>query len=87
MRTSLNETHAIEQYVIHELNAEEKRVFEKKLHQNETLRLNLFLQRKIYRILPFYRRRRMKEHAERIHHQLFLDPQHVAFRNSILQLF
>lgn len=87
MRTSLNEIKIIEQYITHGFNSIEKRAFEKQMHQNEALRLNIFLQQKIYRILPFYRRRRVKERAEQIHQQLFHDPEHIKFRNSILQLF
>ncbi|MEO7992584.1 MAG: hypothetical protein ABI663_23735 [Chryseolinea sp.] len=87
MRTSLNEINAIEQYLNDEFNATEKRVFEERMHHHEALRLNLFLQRKIYRILPFYRRRRIKERAEQIHDQLFHHTENTTFRNSILQLF
>ncbi len=87
MRTSLNEIHAIEQYLNDEFNATEKHAFEERIQNHEALRLNLFLQRKIYRILPFYRRRRIKERAEQIHDQLFLHAEDKTFRNSILQLF
>ncbi len=87
MRTSLNEISAIEHYLNDEFNATEKRAFEERMQNHEALRLNTFLQRKIYVILPFYRRRRIKERAEQIHDHLFHHPEHTTFRNSILQLF
>ncbi len=87
MRTSLNEINAIEQYLNNEFNSTEKCVFEERIRNHEALQLNLFLQRKIYRILPFYSRRRIKERAERLHDQWFHHAEDTTFRNSILQLF
>lgn len=87
MRTSLNEIKSIERYLQGNLDVAGKRAFEDRIDRDQSLRMHVFLQQKIYRLLPFYRRRRIKERAERIHHRLFNDPVHEAFRKTIFQYF
>jgi len=87
MRTSLNEIKNIEQYLQGNLAAAEKRAFEDRMDKDYPLSIHIFLQQKVYRLLPFYRRRRIKEHAEQLHHCLFHHPEHAAFRESIFRHF
>jgi hypothetical protein len=87
MRTSLNEIRNIEQYSKGNLSPDNKTALKKRLRCDEAFRLQVFLQQKIYRLLPFYKRRRIKEQAEQLHHRLFHTAEHAAFRESIFQLF
>jgi hypothetical protein len=87
MRTSLNEIKNIELYLHGNISVDDKRAFEARMQHNQPFSINVFLQRKLYRLLPFYKRRRIKEQAEQLHHRLFHHPEHSAFRESIFQLF
>jgi hypothetical protein len=87
MRTSLNEIRNIEKYIQCSLSVDDKRALEQRLHCDEAFRIYVFLQRKIHRLLPFYKRRRIKEQAEKVHQRLFQNAEHTAFRESIFQLF
>lgn len=87
MRTSLNEIKSIEQFLHGKLDVAAKRAFEDRISMDRSLHIHVFLQQKIYRLLPFYRRRSVKDQAEQIHHRLFNDPVHDAFRKTILQYF
>lgn len=87
MRTSLNEIKNIERYLQDHLSFHDKRAIEECIQRDQSFRINVFLQRKLYRLLPFYKRRRIKEQAEELHHRLFHQSEHAAFRESIFQLF
>jgi anti-sigma-K factor RskA len=87
MRTSLNEIKDIEQYTQGNLSVDDKRAFEERIQHDSSFSINVFLQQKLYRLLPFYKRRRIKEQAEQLHHRLFHHPEHSAFRESIFRLF
>ena len=87
MRTSLNEIKNIEFYLQGNLSVDERRAFEERIQHDQSFSINVFLQQKLYRLLPFYKRRRIKEQAEQLHHRLFHHPEHAAFRESIFQLF
>lgn len=87
MRTSLNEIRSIERYLQGSLSVDEKKALEQRLHHDETFRMHVFLQQKIYRLLSFYKRRQIKEQAEKVHMRLFQSAEHTAFRESIIQLF
>ena len=87
MRTSLNEIKNIELYLQGNLSVDDKRAFEEHMQHDQSFSINVFLQQKLYRLLPFYKRRRIKEQAEQLHHRLFHHPEHAAFRESIFQLF
>jgi hypothetical protein len=87
MKTSLNEIKYIESYLNSSLNEAERSAFEAQLVIDYHLRMNVFLQQKIYKLVRFYKRRSLKQQAERVHHRLFNDPNKATFTESIHQLF
>lgn len=87
MRTSLNEIRQIEKALQSELTPEDALVFEAKSLINPSLRLNIFWQKRIYELLRYYHRKKLKERAEQIHQKVFSDPSKSSFRKNILQLF
>jgi hypothetical protein len=87
MRTSLNEIRQIEKALQSELTPEDALVFEAKSLINPSLRINIFWQKRIYELLRYYHRKKLKERAEQIHQKIFSDPSKSSFRKNILQLF
>lgn len=87
MRTSLNEIRQIEKALQSELTPEDALVFEAKSLINPSLRINIFWQKRIYELLRYYHRKKLKERAEQIHQKVFSDPSKSSFRKNILQLF
>lgn len=87
MRTSLNEIRQIEKALQSELTPEDALVFEAKSLINPSLRINIFWQKRIYELLRYYHRKKLKERAEQIHQKVFSDPSKSSFRENILQLF
>lgn len=87
MRTSLNEIRQIEKSLQGELAPENKLVFEARALVNSSLLINIFWQKRIYELLKYYHRKKLKEKAEQIHQRVFSDPSKVSFRKNILQLF
>ncbi len=87
MRTSLNDIKLIEQYSQQELTFADRVDVEQRLLVDERFRLNLFLQRKVYRLLHLYRRKHLKESAQRVHEAIFNEPENESFRARILHLF
>jgi len=87
MRTSLNEIKQVEKYLFNQLTTEESLLFEARMLTNPMLRLNVRVQEKIYSVLRFYHRKKLKEEFEHIHENLFKDPMKKDFQKSIYQLF
>lgn len=87
MRTSLNDIKDIEAYLEGKLSADEMILFEEKLQADGVLRLNVFLQRKVYQLLKLYRRRTLKAKVLSVHDRYFHEAAHSDFRNTILKIF
>jgi len=87
MRTSLNDIQKIENYLGGKLNSNESLVFQARLLIDPVLKLNVYVQQKVYSILLLYHRRKLKEEAEIVHQRIFSDPQKVDFQQAILQRF
>ena len=86
MRTSLNEIKNIEAYLEGKLSDDEMIGFERQLQGDGVLRLNVFLQRKIYLLLKHYRRRDLKAKAIAVHDKCFHDA-NSEFRSAIFKIF
>ncbi|RAW00860.1 hypothetical protein DQQ10_11490 [Pseudochryseolinea flava] len=69
------------------LSSLEQLSFERQLKNDPALRLNVFLQRKVYTLLKHYRRKNLKESARAVHDKLFDDPVNAGFKDSILRIF
>lgn len=87
MRTSLNDIRQTEAYLDETQAPDEKLVFEARLITQPLLRLNMFFQQKIYRVVHAYHRRQQKEKMESVHRELFSDPAKKEFQQNIRQLF
>jgi len=87
MKTSLTDLHTIELYLLDKLPAEERLVFEARLLTDAVFRINVACQKKVYSILHYYHRKKIKDQAEQCHRQLFSDPMKKEFQQRILNLF
>ena len=87
MRTSLNEISQIEKFLVHELPPEEQVLFQAKNILDKDFKMNVFLQKKIYRLLDLFHTNELKEQAEEVHSALMNNPKESAFRAEILAIF
>ena len=87
MRTSLNEIKLIDQYLTRVITPEYRSVVEARLIADESFRLNVFLQKKIFQLLRLYSRKRVRLEAEKFHEDLFNNPGKMAYKKEILSLF
>ena len=84
MRTSLNEIRLIEQYLDNRLTVPDRLLFEARVLTSPTLRLNVWLQRKLLQLVGLYHREKIRNKAGDHHEQFFADPQHAEYRRQIL---
>lgn len=87
MRTSLNEISQIEKFLFQELPAEEQVLFQAKSILDKELRMRVFLQKKVYRLLNLFHKKELKKQAEEVHSALLDNPDESAFRVEILAIF
>lgn len=87
MRTSLNDIRNIENYLEGKLNPEELLVFQARLLSDPVLKLNVYVQQKVYSILRLYHRKKLKEEVETVHQRVFGDPLKVNLQQAVYQLF
>jgi len=87
MRTSWNNTQRIERYLLGNLSASDKLVFEFQLMLRPKLRKELYFQKKTYQLVQLYHRKKLKEELETLHQQIFDDPDKVVFQQAIYRLF
>ncbi|HTE32948.1 MAG TPA: hypothetical protein VK666_21345 [Chryseolinea sp.] len=87
MRTSLSEIERIEKYILGTLSPQASLLFTAQLLTDPVLRLHVALQRKVYKLLHVYHRRRLKDELDQFHQRLFEDPGHEEFRSTIYKLF
>lgn len=87
MKTSLNDTHTIEQYLAGKLSPWNRMLFVSRLKVNAGLRNDVELQKKIYWLVKIYHRKKLKEELESLHQQLFNNPEKKDFRRRILEIF
>ena len=87
MRTSLNETQLIERYLCGHQSEKEALDFKARLSGDKLLKLNVLMQRRVYRLLRQYHRKSLKQKAEVVQRHLFNDSTHRPFQESIYNLF
>jgi hypothetical protein len=87
MSTSQNNVRRIEKYLYNKLSPVDKLIFESKLASNPGLRLDLYFQKKTYRLIKMYHREQMKNELETLHQSIFKNPDNLTFRQYIYQLF
>lgn len=87
MRTSLNDTQQIDDYLLQVAGEADKALFEARLLLQPALRNTLQWQQKTYDIIRQYSRRQLKAEIESVHQLLFNEPEHTSFRQKIMALF
>ncbi|NUO02362.1 MAG: hypothetical protein HUU01_17285 [Saprospiraceae bacterium] len=87
MMTSRNNTKLIEQYLQGKLPVSRQIAFEARLLLQPKLRMDLYFQKKTYRLVQLYHRKKLKEELETVHQQIFSDPDKVDFQENIYRLF
>jgi hypothetical protein len=87
MKISLTDIKLIEHYLSNNLSVEEKLLVDARLLTDPVFRLNFNVQKKLYVLLHFYHRKKLRDRITRTHHRLFTDPDKKEFQESILQLF
>ena len=87
MRTSLNETKLIEDYLIKRLNKEDSVLFETRLKLDPELEQKIYFQKEAYEVIQAYGRRSFKEEIISIHKKLFSERKYNSFRQSIMNIF
>lgn len=87
MRTSLNEIQLIENHLFKKLTNEEEVLFQANLLLNGDLPDNVRTQKRVYEVIQAYGRKQIRNELESAHRKLFSAPEHLSFRNKILNLF
>jgi len=87
MRTSLNDTAYIERYLDKGLSPDDCFWFEVQLQQDRELRIAVYLHRKLRAIVKLYGRKKMKRKLERVHRNMFSNPDKIVLREKIIHLF
>ncbi|GET31463.1 hypothetical protein PbJCM13498_03260 [Prolixibacter bellariivorans] len=87
MMTSRNNARLIEQYLHSELSPSEQLLFEARMIAYPELQSEVRLQRKVYRLVRMYHRKKLKEELEAVHQRLFNDPRKMNFRQRIERIF
>ena len=87
MRTSLNDIQLIDDYLLHVAGETDRALFEARLLLQPALQEHLAWQQKTYDIIRQYSRRQLKAEIESVHQHLFTEPEHIPFRQKILDIF
>jgi hypothetical protein len=87
MRTSLNETKQIDDYLFKYAGEADALLFEAKLILQPHLQENLLWQKRTYEIIRQYSRRQLKAEIAAVHQRLFNEPEHTSFRRKIMAFF
>ncbi|MEO6151405.1 MAG: hypothetical protein ABIN95_07130 [Mucilaginibacter sp.] len=87
MRTSLNNIQLTEEYLFGLLPAGDKLLFDANRLLNTELDNNVSAQQQTYILVQQYGRKQLKAEMETVHRQLFTQPRHYSFAQSILRLF
>ncbi len=87
MRTSLTEIKESEKFLKNQLSTQESLLFEARMLTNASLKSNLQFLKKVYDLLKFYNRKKLKGDIDAVHVKLFNDPEKADFQQSIFTLF
>ena len=87
MRTSLNETKRIEDYLQGQMELPEQLLFEASMALDPTLAEKATWQKRVYGLIRLYGRKKLKMELEAIHLKLLSDPGHSTFKEPVLALF
>ena len=87
MRTSLNNIQLIEQYLGDELSVPERLLFEARMLTNPALRLDVWLQKKVLKLVGLYHREQIRKKVRTHHDEFFHNPDNAGYRKRVVDLF
>jgi hypothetical protein len=87
MRTSLNNIKEIDDHVLGVAAPQNGLLFEAKMILNPELRLDVAWHRQTLTLVQQYGRQQLRADIEAVHQQLFTQPEHQSFRQTILRFF
>lgn len=87
MRTSLNEIKKIEDYLFERGEVADRLMFDANKIIDKSLWEKVSLQKRVYNMIRWYGRKKLKAEIEAVHYKLFHEPQHSDFKRSILNIF
>jgi hypothetical protein len=87
MKTSWNDIHETEQFLLGKMTERERASFRASLLSSPEKLRNFRIQKKIFSLLRFYRREKVREDLVQLQHEIFNDPLKSDFKASILSLF
>lgn len=87
MKTSLNNTKRIEDFLMQRMDVEEATLFRAKLLLDPELKQQVHWQRQTYKEVEKYGRRKLMKEISVVHDMLFSQPQYVPFRRRIFNFF
>ena len=87
MRTSLNETRQIEEFLLGSNHMEEQLLFEAQMTLDPALKEKVSLQRNAYAKVKAYGRKQLRTELDGIETKLFNQPKYAGFRQRIRSIF
>ena len=87
MKTSISDVIQTEKFILRELPAHGRVLFEARLIVESDLRFNTLYHRLLHRLVAFSHRRKIKREIESIHERLFQDPNKLHFKELVLKHF
>jgi hypothetical protein len=87
MRTLLNNTKEVDDYVLNQSAPQDALLFEAKLIIDPELKYAVMWHKQTINMVNQYGRNNLRTMIENVHQQLFTQPQHQTFRQKILGLF
>ena len=87
MATSPNDIVETEKYLMGQLPAEDKLLFDAQLLIDPVLKLNTRVQERIYSLVQLYGRKRLKKEIISAQIKIFSDPEKGDFQNRIHSIF
>lgn len=87
MKTSWNDISLIENFVNGNLDPNEELLFRARLQVDPVLRLNVMAQKKIYRLIRIFSRKKLYKELDAVHTTMFNSADHVLFQQKIADLF
>jgi hypothetical protein len=87
MRTSLNNIKEMDDHVLGFHAPQDGLLFEAKMILNPELKLDVAWHKQTLTLVQQYGRKQLRADIEAVHNQLFTQPEHNSFRQTILRFF
>lgn len=87
MKISLHDVRTVEKYLRNRLSESGAIRFARAFRSDPALRRTVSLQRRTYRLIRAFHRRKLKDQLMNIHARLFSDPEKLGFQESVYRMF